>query len=159
MAKKLTAIDWLERYIETEAAEQTAIVYTLEKRVYMSVIPSMKNFPVQIHNWIDSEGHEWNVLRLNLKQIDLLRLRDKGAACLGFAKDFFSEWKRDESKGMFVERKVIEKYHGIAAKPSTPYFEAGDAIIAGMETQIKYENGTLAKLETIKKAWMKKRKG
>lgn len=154
--KKLTVTDWLNRYEQTSAAKKTAIVYTLEKRVYMSLVDSLEGLPVTIFSRVDKSGAEYDVLRLDLKQIDLLHLRDKGAALLGWAKDIFP--KERHNKGAIVERLVIEKYHGQAAKTGAAYYKSGDAIIAGIDTQIKYQDGTLADIETIRKQW-KKRKG
>ena len=154
--KKLTVNDWLHRYEQTSAAKKTAIVYTLEKRVYMSLVDSLEGLPVTIFSRVDKSGAEYDILRLDLKQIDLLHLSDKGAALLGWAKDIFP--KERHNKGAIVESLVIEKYHGQAAKTGAAYYESGDAIIAGMETQIKYQDGTLADIETIRKQW-KKRKG
>lgn len=154
--KKLTVTDWLNRYEQTSAAKKTAIVYTLEKRVYMSLVDSLEGLPVTIFSRVDKSGAEYDILRLDLKQIDLLHLRDRGAALLGWARDIFPQERHN--KGAIVERLVIEKYHGQAAKTGAPYYESGDAIIAGMETQIKYQDGTLADIETIRKQW-KKRKG
>ena len=85
--------------------------------------------------------------------MDCLKLRDKGAALLGTEKEFFKDKTDGENIGEYVERKIIERYHGIASETGTPYYKAGDAVIAGMNIQIKYENGTLARLDTIKKAW------
>ncbi len=155
---KLTIREWIERYEGTTAAKQTALVYTLEKRVYMSLLETMKGLPMTICKRTKN-GEEYETLRLDLKQIDLLHLRDKGAALLGTANDFFREWnKEQENKGQFVERKVIERYHGIKSKNGTAYYMAGDAIIAGIETQIKYQDGTLSRLDTIRKAYNNKKR-
>lgn len=148
--------EWVEKYEQTSAAKQTIIVYTLEKRVYMSVVKSLKGLPVAVYPRVDEQGREYDAIRLDLKQIDLLHLRDKGAALLGWARDIFP--KERHNKGEIVERLVIEKYHGQAAKTGAPYYESGDAIIAGVETQIKYSNGTLASIDAISEQW-KKRKG
>lgn len=148
--------EWVEKYEQTSAAKQTIIVYTLEKRVYMSVVNSLKGLPVAVYPRVDEQGREYDAIRLDLKQIDLLHLRDKGAALLGWARDIFP--KERHNKGEIVERLVIEKYHGQAAKTGAPYYESGDAIIAGVETQIKYSNGTLAPIDAISEQW-KKRKG
>ena len=82
--KKLTVNDWLHRYEQTSAAKKTAIVYTLEKRVYMSLVDSLEGLPVTSFSRVDKSGAEYDILRLDLKQIDLLHLRDKGAALLGW---------------------------------------------------------------------------
>ena len=159
--KKLTAVEMLRRYELTSAAVKTALIYTLEKRVYMSLLDSLEGLPVRINQRITDEGECYETLRLDLRQIDLLHLRDKGAALLGTATEFFKEWEdtkkeTKENRGNYVERKIIERYHGQQAKASTAYYESGDAIIAGMEVQIKYQDGTLAKLETIRKQWKKR---
>lgn len=159
--KKLNAVEMLRRYELTSAAIKTALVYTVEKRVYMSLLDSLEGLPVRINQRITDDGEYYETLRLDLRQIDLLRLRDKGAALLGAARDFFKEWEdtkkeTKENKGNYVERKIIERYHGQQAKASAAYYESGDAIIAGMEVQIKYQDGTLAKLETIQKQWKKR---
>ncbi|MBO7695133.1 MAG: hypothetical protein J6T10_21135 [Methanobrevibacter sp.] len=164
--KKLTAIEMLKRYELTSAAVKTALIYTVEKRVYMSLLDSLEGLPVKINQRISDDGEYYETLRLDLRQIDLLHLRDKGAALLGAAKDFFKEWEdtkkeTKENRGNYVERKIIERYHGQQAKASAAYYESGDAIIAGMEVQIKYQDGTLAKIDTIRNQWnkQKKRKG
>lgn len=164
--KKLTAIEMLKRYELTSAAVKTALIYTVEKRVYMSLLDSLEGLPVKINQRVSDNGEYYETLRLDLRQIDLLHLRDKGAALLGAAKDFFKEWEdtkkeTKENRGNYVERKIIERYHGQQAKASAAYYESGDAIIAGMEVQIKYQDGTLAKIDTIRNQWnkQKKRKG
>ena len=154
--KKITITEWLNRYENTSAAKKTALVYTLEKRVYMSLVDSLEGLPVTIFARVDNSGNEYDILRLDLKQIDLLRLRDKGAALLGWAKDIFP--KERHNKGEIIERLVIERYNGKPAKVGTPYYEAGDAIIAGIETQIKYSDGTLARIDTIRNQWNKQKK-
>lgn len=147
--------EWVEKYESTSKATQTIITYTLEKRVYMSVIKSLKGLPVTIYPRVDSTGKEYDAIRLDLKQIDLLRLRDKGAALLGWAKDIFP--KTCHNKGAIIERLIIERYNGKPAKVGAPYYESGDAIIGGIETQIKYSNGTLANIETIREQWEKQK--
>ena len=159
--KKLTAVEMLKRYEATSAAVKIALVYTVEKRVYMSLLDSLEGLPVKINQRVSDDGECYETLRLDLRQIDLLHLRDKGAALLGVAKDFFKEWEdtkeeTKENRGNYVERKIIERYHGQQAKASAAYYESGDALIAGMEVQIKYQDGTLAKLETIQKQWKKR---
>ena len=161
--KKLTAIEMLKRYELTSAAVKTALIYTVEKRVYMSLLDSLEGLPVKINQRISDDGEYYETLRLDLRQIDLLHLRDKGAALLGAAKDFFKEWEdtkkeTKENRGNYVERKIIERYHGQQAKASAAYYESGDAIIAGMEVQIKYQDGTLAKIDTIRNQWNKQKK-
>lgn len=155
-------INYVERYEKTTAAEKTALIFHLERRVYMVLLDSIAHLPIIICDRIDDKGNEYQTLRLNLRQIDCLRLRDKGAALLGTEKEFFADKRENENMGEYVERKIIERYHGIASEKGTPYYKAGDAIIAGMNIQIKYENGTLARLDTIKKAWAalnRKKKG
>ena len=160
---KLTVKEWAKRYEQTSAAKKTALVYTLEKRVYMSLLDSLEGLPVKINQRVSDNGEYYETLRLDLRQIDLLHLRDKGAALLGAAKDFFKEWEdtkkeTKENRGNYVERKIIERYHGQQAKASAAYYESGDAIIAGMEVQIKYQDGTLAKIDTIRNQWNKQKK-
>lgn len=152
---KLTCMEWVNRYELTSAADKIALVYVLEKRVYMTLLDSLRGLPVKVCDRIDDSGATYQTLRLDLKQKDCLRLRDNGSALLGWVKDIFNG---DENKGTTVERLVIEKYHGQAAKVGAAYYESGDAIIAGMQVQIKFQNATLTKLDTIRKAW-KKRKG
>ena len=147
--------EWLEKYESTSAATQTILAFTLEKRVYMTVVQSLKGLPVAIYPRTNAQGIEYDALRLDLKQIDLLRLRDKGAALLGWAKDIFP--KTCHNRGAIIEQFIIEKYHGQAAKASAPYYECGDAIICGQETQIKYYDSTLASLDTIREQWEKKK--
>ena len=159
--KKLTAVEMLRRYELTSAAVKTALIYTVEKRVYMSLLDSLEGLPVKITSRVDDNGNYYETLRLDLRQIDMLHLRDKGAALLGAAKDFFQEWEdtkkeTKENRGNYVERKIIERYHGQQAKASAAYYESGDALIAGMEVQIKYQDGTLAKLDTIQRQWKKR---
>ena len=154
---KLTVTEWLNRYEQTSAADKIALVYTLEKRVYMSLVDSLNGLPIRVCDRIDENGASYQTLRLDLKQKDCLHLRDNGAALLGWHKDIFAD---SSNKGMTVEQLVIDKYHGQAEKAGTPYYMAGDAIIAGMNVQIKYMNATLTTLDTIRKAWKnKKRKG
>ena len=152
---KLTVKEWLNRYEKTSAADKIALVYTLEKRVYMSLIDSLEGLPVQVCDRTDKNGETYQTLRLDLKQKDCLCLRDHGAALLGWHNDIFAS---DENKGMTIEKLVINKYHGQAEKAGTPYYMAGDAIIAGMKVQIKYMNATLTTLDTIRKAWTNKKK-
>lgn len=151
--KKLTIADYIERYEKTSKAEKTALVFHLEKRVYMALIDSVKGLPIQVCDRIDEQGRAYQTLRLNLKQRDCLRLRDKGAALLGTVTEFFADKLDEENNGEYVERKVIERYHGRASEKGIAYYKAGDAEIAGMQVQIKFENGTLARLDTIQKAW------
>lgn len=152
---KMTCMEWLNRYELTSAADKIALVYVLEKRVYMALLDSLRGLPIKVCDRIDENGTAYQTLRLDLKQKDYLKLRDNGSALLGWAKDIFQD---GENKGNTVERVVIEKYHGKAAKTGTAYYESGDAIIAGMQVQIKFQNATLTTLDTIRKAW-KKRKG
>lgn len=152
---KLTVKEWINRYEKTTAAEKIALVYTLEKRVYMTLIDSLEGLPIIVCDRIDESGKGYQTLRLDLKQKDCLRLRDKGSALLGWDKDIFV---KGENKGNVAERLVIEKYHGIAEKAGTAYYESGDAIIAGISVQIKYMNGTITKLDTIRKAWKNKKR-
>ena len=159
--KKITAVEWMERYEITSAANTIALVYTLEKRVYMSIVEDMTRLPVKIEQRTSISGEEYESLRLDVKQINLLHLRDKGAALLGFAKDFFAEWENTrkdthENKGEYIERKIIEKYHGTPARVGAAYYESGDAIIAGMDVQIKGTDATLARIDTIREQWKKK---
>lgn len=159
--KKLTAVEMLKRYEATSTAVKTALIYTVEKRVYMSLLDSLEGLPVKINQRISDDGEYYETLRLDLRQIDMLRLRDKGAALLGTARDFFNEWENTkhetrENKGNYVERKIIERYHGQPAKVNAAYYESGDALIAGMEVQIKCQDGTLARLDTIEKQWKKR---
>lgn len=146
-------------YEKTSAAKKTALVFTLEKRVYLSLLEVLPREIVKTDFKADENGEFTPRLRLSMRQIDKLRLRDKGAALLGTVEKFFSDFdKTHENRGNYVERKVIERYHGIASPVNTPYYVAGDAIIAGEQIQIKYENGTLATYETIMKA-MEEKKG
>ena len=158
MAKAITAEQYRERFIMTDAADKTALIFHLEKRVYMSLLENVRGLPVELVTRTDDNGVEYRTVRLALRTIDKLKLRDKGAALLGTVEDFFADFVKGENKGLFVERKVIARYHGIASKPGTPYYKAGDALIAGMQVQIKYENGTLATVNTINRQW-RKRKG
>lgn len=151
---KLTVKEWLNRYELTTAADKIALVYVLEKRVYMALLDSLRGLPVKVCDRVDDNGAAYQTLRLDLKQNDCLHLRDNGSALLGWAKDIFQD---GENKGNTVERLVIEKYHGQATKTGAAYCESGDAIIAGMQVQIKFMNATLTKLDTIRKAWKKRR--
>lgn len=152
-------LNMLKGYEKTSAAKKTALVFTLEKRVYLSLLEVLPCEIIKTDFKANENGEFTPRLRLSMRQIDKLRLRDKGAALLGTIEKFFEGFdKTHENKGNYVERKVIERYHGVASPVNTPYYVAGDAIIAGEQIQIKYENGTLATYETIIKA-MEEKKG
>lgn len=155
MATRLDANEWVRRYELTSAAQKIALVYVLEKRVYMALLDTLQGLPIKVCDKLDDNGTEYQTLRIDLKQRDCLKLRDNGSALLGWSKDIFSN---DENKGSTVERLVINKYHGKPAEAGIPYYKAGDAIIAGMEVQIKFMNATLAKLDTIRKVWKNKKR-
>lgn len=152
-------INMLNNYELTTAAKKTALVFSLEKRVYMALLDTIPAALIKTDFKVDENGDLQPRLRLSMNQLSKLRLRDKGAALLGTVEEFFEDFdKTHENKGNYVERKVIERYHGIASPVNTPYYMAGDAIIASEQIQIKYENGTLATYETIMKA-MEEKKG
>lgn len=155
MAKKLTVSEWVRRYEMTSAAEKIALVYVLEKRVYMALLDSLQGLPVRVCDRIDDNGAPYQTLRLDLKQSDCLRLRDKGSALIGWSKDIFNT---SDNKGVTVEKLVIERYHGTPAKVGAAYYESGDATIAGQEIQIKFQNATLARIDTIRKVWRNKKR-
>lgn len=155
MAKKLTVSEWVKRYENTSAAHKIALVYVLEKRVYMALLDSLQGLPVRVCDRIDENGASYQTLRLDLKQADCLRLRDKGSALLGWSKDIFSG---SENKGVIAEKLVINRYNGKPAKVGAAYYESGDVTIAGMEIQVKFQNATLTRLDTIRRAWRNKKR-
>lgn len=148
------AFEYGNRYDETTAADKIALVYTLEKRVYMSLIDKISALPLKIENRIDENGEAFQTLRLDLKQMDLLHLRDKGAALLGWAKDIFNG---EENRGYIAEKLLIEKYHAQQVKTGTAYNVNGDLIVAGMRIQVKYQNATVTRLDYIDKVWNEKK--
>ena len=147
-------MEYANKYDETTAADKIALIYTLEKRVYMSLIDKISILPLKIENRIDENGETFQTLRLDLKQMDLLHLRDKGAALLGWAKDIFNS---KENHGYIAEKLLIEKYHAQQVKAGTAYNVNGDLIIAGMRIQVKYQNATITRLDTIDKVWNEKK--
>lgn len=139
-----------KKYDETSGHDKIALVYTLEKRVYVSLIDKIVNLPLKIENRIDENGENYQTLRLAVKQIDLLRLRDKGAALLGWAKDIFNG---NENRGKISEQILVNKYHAELVKAGTAYNENGDLIIGGERIQVKYQNATVTTLATIDRVW------
>lgn len=150
-----TTVKMFNLYESTAAHDRIALFFTLEKRVYMSIVDALKIEWIETDYQLDNETGEYvPALRLNMRQIDFLRLRDfYGAKCFGFEKEFFKEWnKEEENKGEFIERRFVEMFHAKASRKNTPYYEKGDCELFGEQIQIKAQRATLARYETIIRA-------
>ena len=161
--KNAETVKMFNLYESTAAHSRIALFFTLEKRYYMAMVESLRPEWVETDFIInENSGEMVPALRLCMKQIDFLRLRDfHGAKCLGFVKDFFKEWEdtkdsTKENKGQFVERRFIEMFHATEGKKNAAYYEDGDCSLFGEQIQIKAQNATLAKFETIIKAAQQK---
>lgn len=161
---RYTVEQLLLKYIETSAQDCDLIVFVHSKQVFAIRVENLLELgrivghcPCVITDREDNDGNTYKVLRLCLDQWDRAKLHAHGALKLGDVKDFFGERDPEkENNGEFVERKVAERYHATLARKSAAYYSDGDMTIAGMRIQVKYQNGTVAKVSTINRAYREK---
>ena len=154
----------LLKYIETSAQECDLIVFLHSKQVWAIRVENLLELgrivghcPCVIAEREDDNGNTYKTLRLCLDVWDRAKLHAHGALKLGDVKDFFgSRDPNAENIGQYVERKVAERYHATLARKSAAYYTDGDMTIAGMRIQVKYQNGTVAKVATINRAYREK---
>lgn len=154
----------LVKYLATCAQDCDLIVFVHSKQVWAIRLDSLQELagiighcPCVIAEREDDNGNTYKTLRLCLDAWDRAKMHAHGACKLGDVKDFFGERDPEkENNGEFVERKVAERYHATLARKSAAYYSDGDMTIAGMRIQVKYQNGTVAKVSTINRAYREK---
>lgn len=137
----------LRIYEATSAARRTVLGFAIGKYVYMVILDALRSEWVELVTEASKRGSE-SKLRLSLNKWDKAKLRSK-AIQVGTI-DLLNTVKGN--KGDSWEKWVSEHYGIEWTKSQTIYTQDGDITVAGEKLQVKWENGTLAKVSTILKA-------
>ena len=141
---------WILDYISTSASKYIDLYFVYERKVYMVTLHEtyfVKSDMLKIDH--DSTTGE-DTLRLSIKKIR------KAAILNNFPCKYIGEEsilpRKKSNVGDWCEEYEFEQNGQVWRKSSVPYYKEGDIKIGGVWHQIKFENGTFAKLKTIEKA-------
>lgn len=138
---------WLADYLETSASRYFDLFFVFERKVYHVTLNTIKPNMVKFDH--DSKSGA-DTLRMN---IDKIR---KAALLANFPCEYIGEDsilpRGEENKGDWCEKYMCVKHGQEWHKDSTAYYKQGDIKIGSVWHQVKFQNATLTKLETIEKA-------
>lgn len=156
----LEAKNHLKMYEMTKANEMYYIVFNYKKVVYLYKTTELKEEMIKTR--LSSKKEKTLSIYMNnqIKE-DIINNDNKNVEILMTKKEFNKKCKyyktiKNYNKGNVTEL-IIYKLDGQKyERDNIAYYEDGDITIAGIKIQVKYENATIAKYDTIEKAMINK---
>lgn len=139
----------LNDYEATTAADFTRYAFPIGNKIYEIIFKALPEWLVRMDR--ESSGHGGaEKIRINPTVINKQKLLDMGAAYIGTAEELFD--KSIKNKGHKYEKYCTEKAGQIWKADRVEYYKDGDLTVNGIKYQIKYDDASLANVNTIEKA-------
>lgn len=139
----------LNDYERTTAADFTRYAFPIDGKVYEIVLKALPLWLVKLDRESSKHGGAEKI-RINPTAINKQKLLRMGAAYIGTIEELFDPTVKN--KGHKYEKYCTEKAGQAWKADRIEYYKDGDLTVNGIKYQIKYDDASLANVNTINAA-------